>query len=393
MSLSSAERNTRNTPRVLARGFSLLLLTLGGFTLLAIPLWNQLGVLTTFLVPPVEVVATLGFAEVIAGCLLRNRWPQLGLALFVAALAVSLGYPLLLWITFQPTLASTPGVERMAQRLDIQLGPVRSTGDFFPDPLTGGSRGAPDSVATHLVYPDFFVRYDFDEASFRAIPKPEDPIGEVDFLGCSFTFGSGVENYETYPSILARRYWKRFHVRNLAVAAWGTTENHRVLKNVVLPHRRPAVVFYGWSTIHLERNWLRESWWSQVRSWGRNQRPLYDVENGILQYHGLVSTERTLPDDAEMHRKEMEISLALLWDMDRLCRQNGVRFFVIHLNHNQQQVLDEVVPILQSAGIAVIDAHKASNSFYVHDPHGTPEWHEAVASAVASDPRVQFLSE
>lgn len=59
-----------------------------------------------------------------------------------------------------------------------------------------------------------------DDRGERTLPQPDAPRHTVVFLGDSFTFGSGVENDQTYAARLAAR-WPDVAVHDLAVPGYG----------------------------------------------------------------------------------------------------------------------------------------------------------------------------
>ena len=76
------------------------------------------------------------------------------------------------------------------------------------------------------------------------------PAVDLMTIGCSFSWGHGVENPETYTAVLARRAGLR--AANLAFSAFGTVQAVQVLeRNLDL---RPRVVVYGVIQDHLKRN-------------------------------------------------------------------------------------------------------------------------------------------
>jgi len=76
------------------------------------------------------------------------------------------------------------------------------------------------------------------------------PAVDLMTIGCSFSWGHGVENPETYTAILARRHGLR--VANLAFSSYGTVQAVQMLERNRDLH--PKVVVYGVIQDHLKRN-------------------------------------------------------------------------------------------------------------------------------------------
>ena len=86
----------------------------------------------------------------------------------------------------------------------------------------------------------------------RVSAAGEPTPSKVDLLtiGCSFSWGHGVENPETYTALIGRRTGMR--VANLAFASYGTVQAVQMLeRNLDL---RPRVVVYGLIQDHVKRN-------------------------------------------------------------------------------------------------------------------------------------------
>jgi hypothetical protein len=69
-------------------------------------------------------------------------------------------------------------------------------------------------------------------------------------VGCSFSWGHGIENHETYTALVARR--RGLRAANFAFASYGTVQSLQMLeRNLDL---RPRVVVYGVIQDHVKRN-------------------------------------------------------------------------------------------------------------------------------------------
>jgi hypothetical protein len=76
------------------------------------------------------------------------------------------------------------------------------------------------------------------------------PTVDLVIVGCSFSWGHGVESEDTYGQVLARR--RGLTVANLAFSAWGTVQAVQMLeRNRDLA---PRAIVYGFMADHLKRN-------------------------------------------------------------------------------------------------------------------------------------------
>ncbi len=257
----------------------------------------------------------------------------------------------------------------------------------------------PAAVGTHE-FADFSARYTTGEDHFRVTRTPQAPAGEVLCLGCSFTFGAGVADQETYPAVLADRYWTTLKVHNAGTNGWGTAQALLLAEDYFASHPAPAMVLYGWMTKHLERNARRKQWLEFLFRYGGRKNPSFELANEKLVYRGLHGPEDGLPDSPGLDATELDLSVEMLVAIDRTCREHGSPFVVVLLpydsrdpRYNQQldALTDQVATRARNAGLKCADVRSCTAGltrdllYFAHDPHPKPRWHELVAQAIAAD--------
>lgn len=180
-----------------------------------------------------------------------------------------------------------------------------------------GYLGYPLTRARNWNAPDFDVTYRFDEAGWRRTPIAGQSRGEVLVLGCSFTFGIGCEDDETWPFQCAERFWQGYQVCNRAWPSAGTAFAHRALVEQLDRGRAPRVVLYTMLQDHPRRNALRKSWADHL--FGKVWLPSYGFEDGRLHYLGLVPKRAAHEADGpELDQREENLAVAQLYEMHRL---------------------------------------------------------------------------
>jgi hypothetical protein len=118
---------------------------------------------------------------------------------------------------------------------EIGFVPVRNGATLRRHPRMG--------LAYHLFTSDRRARVD---ARGEATP----PRVDLMTIGCSFSWGHGIENHETYTALIARRAGLR--AANFAFSSYGTVQAVQMLeRNLDL---RPRVVVYGVIQDHVKRN-------------------------------------------------------------------------------------------------------------------------------------------
>lgn len=232
-------------------------------------------------------------------------------------------------------------------------------------------------------HPDFDVVMSYDEEGWRIVPGPgrgSKSAEEIWFLGCSFTFGFGVADDESFAAVLAREAWTDFRVRVFAHGGWGTTNSFLVLSDKLAQGPPPVAVFYGWISHHAERNSASSAWNRKVKY----AFPFISLERDRLVKHGIICPERgdALP---QVPIDETALSVALIREMARLCREKGVSFFVLAFEAN-----DPVIPALRSdSEVAVLEVwQQVTLERLPRDGHPTRLWHRKIASTLAADSSV-----
>lgn len=354
--------------RKIGAALSAMLALLGVFTL-ALGCWPCQSKWLFFLAPAPHSLKAIGTAQLLSSIVLRGSFPRT--ALFLAAISLS----------------GTAGFSAY-RHVKWSKAPLLSKGEDAYFSVNGGRRATPGSVWRQAYYPDYRVTCTFDEECQRYIPAPASSQGDLFVLGCSFTFGTGVDDDECWPALLARDLWRDYRVRNLAVAGWGAADNYLHLQDRLASGPPPALVVYGWSAVQITRNYLRAQWWQAIRAWPNAVAPHFEVENQRLAFKGLVSSSHWLESSPELRSKEETISAALLQGMAELCREKQTRFVVVRLDNNIGEQDEQTFDSMLKAGLDAIDARPPENLYFPHEKnHGKPAWHRAVADAVRKDPR------
>ena len=237
---------------------------------------------------------------------------------------------------------------------------------------------------------EFQVRYTMDQSGFRITPTPRDPLGRVTFHGCSFTFGDGVEDGETFSALLGGRHWPRFKVRNAAVRGWGPASAYLALEDELKQEKPPVMVFYGFLIRHIGRSYLS----TLNLSVQAGPFPHFEMEGDRLVLKGYVTNEAAVMPADDLVRKSKVVCMGLLREMHRLCQRRKVPFFVLLLSAPDQlpEEVKEIKGRLDAAGVPCLDlSDVAPGAFYPIDGHPTAAWHRAMAERLAGTPQVRRI--
>ncbi len=130
----------------------------------------------------------------------------------------------------------------------------------------------------------FDVKYSTDELGHRKTPVNPDAKFAVVFLGCSFTFGVGLNDEETYAYKVAKQLGRDYQVYNLGVGGYGT---HQILASLAkdmsyLEKYERLYFFYAAIEDHLPRI-------AGLKLWAGNVGPMYIIKDDKLVRDGSFS--------------------------------------------------------------------------------------------------------
>ena len=233
---------------------------------------------------------------------------------------------------------------------------------------------------------EFSVRYTIDASGNRVTPTPAAPLGNVTMLGCSFTFGHGVADHQTFPHVLGKEHWPRYKVQNRGVMGWGTGHALVALEEELEKEELPSQVIFGWMGDHLTRGYseqycLTMTSPSRLRLLQRAGEELDEANEGVVP------------------------GFLLMRQMYRRCKEKGVAFLVVILTaRNLIPLADQekvararkdyrtLVGLLKKHGVPLLDLDEvAKDMYFPQDKHPNAGWHEAIARALAREPRLAHL--
>lgn len=104
--------------------------------------------------------------------------------------------------------------------------------------------GAPNYVATHR-----------NGKRISRLGSANDSLEKVFLMGCSFTYGMGVDDSLSFP-FKVQNHFKDLSIQNFGVPGFGTIQSYLQLKKELKNGRIPAVVIVNFCDFHNERNSL-----------------------------------------------------------------------------------------------------------------------------------------
>ena len=236
--------------------------------------------------------------------------------------------------------------------------------------------------------------------SIRTIPayltSADSPRKTVDFHGCSFTYGMGVDDSETFPSIIASERPDLF-IRNLGVPGYGTIQTFLRIREQELNNDLPDIVILNYASFHPDRNGLTPKYRQSLKIgferanaavknlFKESKIPYGDIISDTLvikweSWEGLYShwplrsksalvnylqylTERASRSDRE---KDLVTDLVIS-EIANICRQHSIAFIVTGLTEDEKT--KKQLTIWNEKGIQTLDISLDLNSEeYTHLP-------------------------
>ena len=252
-----------------------------------------------------------------------------------------------------------------------------------------GSINNPGMVAVHYTT-EFRVTYTINPDGTRRTPPPPDgDRGSVEVVGCSFSFGQGVETNQTYAAQLTLRHWTRHRLVNRAVVGWGPTHAMLAVEDVLAQKPLPALVIYVLFRHSIVRSYRSKPYLEDQRLGA----PHFDLEGGRLVRRGFFYPRDGRPPNEKDIQLEEQITVALVRRMHRLCEAADVPFLLHFWPTPDRTAVDRresrIIATLRRDGIQVLDSRAlCRGEFYPVDSHPTASCHRQLADAVAALPRM-----
>ena len=229
---------------------------------------------------------------------------------------------------------------------------------------------------------EFDVWYSIDANGCRYSPdvRKLDSTVDVSFLGCSWTFGHGVADGESFPAVIART--TGLMCENHGVMGWGTAHALLKLREIIHRDRLPKKVIYSLLPDHITRNASRKSWVRGIAKYGR-RHPHFMIANGELCNHGLCCDVDIIPDsESDLHQLELELTGSMITEMGNACRKADIEFFVVILKGH---LPFPICRTLISAATKTIDLTHIKIQAFRGDHHPNPDDHCRLAAAMLQE--------
>jgi len=279
-----------------------------------------------------------------------------------------------------------------------------------PDPQIGWVLN-PGSIQyrNRLVDPQGVVQYDvvYTVESGHRKTSASSPAGpELVAAGCSFTFGHGLNDRDTWPWLLQEKL-PDYHVVNVGCMGYGTDQALLAAEREVRlnPARTRAVIF-GFGDFQIERNRSTQGWLATVYPFSK---PLFELRSGEAEYRrqvrfwnggvaaqysnlfgALTNILANRINGIPSHEQARELTAALLTGFARHFRSLGVSFAVVVLPY-----FSDNSPLARADRQFVLQRLKADGiptlvAAFPRNPKGELNVHDFMVSTIDRHPNRRY---
>lgn len=232
---------------------------------------------------------------------------------------------------------------------------------------------------------------------------PVNGSDKIFILGCSFPYGVGVNDDQTFPFLLQNQF-KNYEIQNYAVPGIGTLQAYLNLKKKVENGDIPKMVVLSFATFHEERNQLTRSFESKLvkglklhqelaisnyfypRCTIKNQQIYYEYVDVIKDFISVPFTDNsaiaTFIDQmwiAFDYRKtdDFPVSKLLLKDSQKLANHYGFKLIIADVFYNSES--NQIATFCAKNGLNYVnispDFSKGTYTFAPFDYHPNQKAH------------------
>lgn len=287
---------------------------------------------------------------------------------------------------------------------------------YEPDPILGW-KPKPGRYTLSSIEAGKPVTVTFDHDRQRLTePQPQNGRPRVVLVGCSYTEGQWLSDYETFAWKLQARY-PSVDVENHGVAGYGTYQSLLLLQRIFSEPNPPKIVLYGLIETHLRRNVATAEWLEGMARAGKRKSPGVPYvsldDEGTLSRHppqsypawplrehsALVNFSQKvyfalITRERGWHSEEIFEKLIL--EMNQLARRNGAQFSVVLLEMAPRGLgRARYLPFFARNNIDYIDCDfPITNGFRIPDGHPNDKMNDRYAECIAKaiDSKITIFS-
>ncbi len=220
--------------------------------------------------------------------------------------------------------------------------------------------------------------------SLRSIPFSFSDSAEnkIYFLGCSYTYGMGVNDNENLPALIQKEL-PNSKVKNFGVPGFGTIQSYLQLQKMIVENDIPNIIILNYADFHDMRNALTPFYRENLKiGFERSSAEVKEIMQSsripfVLEKNGEFSIEYCEWNDLYKHwplrsylasvnylqsqsdlRKDnaiakKEITFFLAQQMQQLCKENNIEFIITGITKSEDT--KATLKEFEKMGIETID--------------------------------------
>ena len=235
---------------------------------------------------------------------------------------------------------------------------------------------------------------------------------EIHYYGCSFTYGMGVDDQETYP-FLVQNSFPMSYSQNFAAPAYGTVHGLLQLKENLKRGKKPDIAILGYTSYQDARNQLsgnQQKYWSESFFPDRPvdrmlaRFPYAKIKGGnlLVEYlplENFAKRSRLSKYSVVWFRMEIAISNIIYGIRDKhelterifeaiktLCSKNAINLLIVNLDKSHSGKLLEKYCRSNNISFldAAIDISDPKYNLQPYDSHPNAEAHKLYATEISN---------
>lgn len=234
---------------------------------------------------------------------------------------------------------------------------------------------------------------------------------KIIFVGCSFTMGWAISDFETFPWKI-QKHFPSFEVLNYGVGGYGTYQSLLLLERVLPEMHDPHIIVYGFIENHEDRNVATGVWMEWLSSFARRSHvyfPYVTSDKSGKLYRRLPEKYPTLPFREDLavvalaekalarfetfgrEKQGRAVTQQLMLEMKELCARHGVEFAVALFDYGDE-VKSDYLNFMKKNEIGAIDCFYPRRDDLVVPGEGHPNgkanslWAECISDYLKKEP-------
>ena len=227
---------------------------------------------------------------------------------------------------------------------------------------------------------------------------------KIVFIGGSNTLGWAVDDFETFTSIIQNKT-NDYKIMNFGVGGYSGYQSLLLLEKIFEKKDQIELVIYGFIPHHEVRNTAAGSWmyllnFFSTRGFVNLPYASIDKENNLLRYDPIKYINLPLGDKSALiakiekrimkiksynrEKKQIEISKAIIKEMDKVSKMNGSNFQLLVLENLNKQKFNVYTNLARNNNIPLINCPMPQGEKYNVKGDGHPSYsaHKITAECI-----------